>query len=363
MEKTRFILSTGALNPLVSLNRALRSKSFDGARFFILTDANTVDLCLPTLISSVAALDECAFFELPEGEACKDIGVAQDLWLQLMDCHADRNAVIINLGGGALCDLGGFVAASYKRGIRFVNVPTTLLAMVDAAVGGKTAINVGGVKNQVGFFHSPTIICINPAFLRTLPDKELQSGLFEIIKTYAVCDAGRCNKTLDKLACDELFVDDELVCDCAMLKSTVAGEDFYDRGRRKILNFGHTLGHAIESVSLKHDDNPMSHGQAVGLGMAGAVWLSVRKTGLDRAVATDFVQRTATLFDDIDGLAAHYDEILDCMRADKKATSGTYNFVLLKDLGRPVVDVHVSESEALDALAFALGQKKTASFW
>ncbi len=358
MEKTRYILSTGALNPLVSLNRALRSKAFGEASFFILTDTNTVDICLPTLISSVAALDECAFFELPAGEACKDIGVAQDLWLQLMECHADRNAVIINLGGGALCDLGGFVAASYKRGIRFVNIPTTLLAMVDAAVGGKTAINVGGVKNQVGFFYSPNIICIDPEFLETLPNRELRSGLFEIIKTYAVCDAGRCNKTLDLLACDELFVDDKMICDCAMWKNAVVSGDFYDRGSRKILNFGHTLGHAIESVSLKHDDNPLSHGQAVGLGMAGAMWLSVRKTGLDRAVAADFVQRIATLFDGNDGIAAHCDEILDCMRADKKATNGTYNFVLLEDLGRPVVDVPVSDSEALDALAFALEQKK-----
>ena len=164
---------------LSRLNRMLSGKAFDNARFFILVDENTYNHCLPHLISKVDRLQQAEFMEVPVGEECKDIAIATQLWQTLLESNADRNSVLVNLGGGCISDLGGFVAAGYKRGIRHINIPTTLVGMVDAAIGGKTALNLDNSKNQIGFFHQPAIVCVEPAFLDTLPDAMLLDGVFE----------------------------------------------------------------------------------------------------------------------------------------------------------------------------------------
>ena len=175
---------------LSRLNRMLSGKAFDNARFFILVDENTYNHCLPHLISKVDRLQHAEFMEVPVGEECKDIAIATQLWQTLLESNADRNSVLVNLGGGCITDLGGFVAAGYKRGIRHINIPTTLVGMVDAAIGGKTALNLDNSKNQIGFFHQPAIVCIEPAFLDTLPDAMLLDGVFEMLKTFMVGDPG-----------------------------------------------------------------------------------------------------------------------------------------------------------------------------
>ena len=173
---------------LQALGRELAKEEWQGAKYTILLDENTFQHCLPLLISSVEALQEAEFIEVPVGEECKSLEVAAQVWQTLLEGEADRQQVIVNLGGGAVCDLGGFVAAGYKRGIRHINIPTTLLGMVDAAIGGKTAIDFGGVKNSIGHFYPAVLTVIEPAFLDTLPEAELLNGQMEMVKTAAVTD-------------------------------------------------------------------------------------------------------------------------------------------------------------------------------
>ena len=171
---------------LRALGRELAKEEWRDAKYTILLDENTFQHCLPLLISQVEALQEAEFIEVPVGEECKSLEVAAQVWQTLMEGEADRNAVVVNLGGGCVCDLGGYVAAGYKRGIRYINVPTTLLSMVDAAIGGKTAINFGGVKNSIGHFYPSTLTVIEPAFLKTLPQEEMLNGQMEMVKN--ICE-------------------------------------------------------------------------------------------------------------------------------------------------------------------------------
>ena len=349
MKSHNILYGNGKLPALKSLDRHLKSKQYLGSRFFILGDSNTIDHCLPLLVSEVGALQESEFFEVESGEECKDLAVAENLWLGLLEIGADRNAVIINLGGGTVCDLGGFVAAAYKRGIRYINVPTTLLAMVDAAIGGKTAINVGGIKNQAGFFHKPQCVCIEPAFLQTLPQRELLSGTFEMAKTFAVADKDLYTQFFGKWAKNCSF-DEEMIYACAKIKDGITTRDFKDTGERKKLNFGHTFGHAIESAMLKQGDKALSHGEAVGLGMMCAMCLSAKKTGLPQKVYEEFAQKVRSLLGKQHFSKKITDTIIYNMCADKKNAGGEILCVLLKDIGEAVYDIAVSEDEIRDAL-------------
>ena len=184
---------------LRTLSRELDKEDWQGARYTILLDENTFQHCLPLLISQVGALQEAEFIEVPVGEECKSLEVAAQVWQTLMEGEADRQSVIVNLGGGCVCDLGGFVAAGYKRGIRYIHVPTTLLSMVDAAIGGKTAINFGGVKNSIGHFYPSSLTVIDPAFLKTLPQEEMLNGQMEMVKTAAVTDPELFHQMLSTL--------------------------------------------------------------------------------------------------------------------------------------------------------------------
>ncbi|MBP5241377.1 MAG: 3-dehydroquinate synthase [Bacteroidales bacterium] len=349
MKSHNILYSKGNLPALKSLNRHLKSKQYLGSRFFILGDSNTIDHCLPLLVSEVGALQESEFFEVESGEECKDLAVAENLWLGLLESGADRNAVIINLGGGTVCDLGGFVAAAYKRGVRYINVPTTLLAMVDAAIGGKTAINVGGIKNQAGFFHKPQCVCIEPEFLQTLPQRELLSGTFEMAKTFAVADKERYSQFC-RLWQNDFSIGEEMIYACANIKDQITKHDFKDTGERKILNFGHTFGHAIEGAMLKYGKDALSHGEAVGLGMVCAMYLSTKKTGLPEKVYGDFAQKVRSLLGKQHFSKKITDTIIYNMCADKKNASGEIRCVLLKGIGEAVYDIPVSEDEIRDAL-------------
>lgn len=349
MKSHNILYSNGHLPALKLLDRHLKSKQYLGSRFFILGDSNTIDHCLPLLVSEVGALQESEFFEVEAGEGCKDLAVAENLWLGLMESGADRNAVIINLGGGAVCDLGGFAAAAYKRGIRYINVPTTLLAMVDAAVGGKTAINVGDIKNQAGFFYLPQRVCIEPAFLQTLPQRELLSGTFEMVKTFAVADKERYSQFC-RLWQNDFSIGEEMIYACANIKDQITKRDFKDSGERKKLNFGHTFGHAIEGAMLKYGKDALSHGEAVGLGMVCAMYLSTKKTGLPEKVYGDFAQKVRSLLGKQHFTPKTMDTIIYNMYNDKKNAVGEIRCVLLKDIGEAVFDISVSEEEIRDAL-------------
>ena len=335
---------------LARLNRVLSGKAFDNARFFILVDENTYNHCLPRLIASVERLQESEFLEVPVGEECKDIAIASQLWQSLLDSNADRNTVLVNLGGGCITDLGGFVAAGYKRGVRHINIPTTLIGMVDAAIGGKTAVNLNGSKNQVGFFHQPATVCIEPAFLDTLPDSEVLNGVFEMLKTFLIGDPVQYDRLCQMLLNGTFEILPDMIAACAEIKTAIVKQDPRDLGTRHILNLGHTFGHAIEAYSHQNNQKPLAHGQAVGIGILCALYLSVRKLGLDpaildryRTVATKLVSLPHYTLRDTEG-------ILSYMRQDKKNANNEIRCVLLQELGAPVIDLAVDENEIRDAL-------------
>lgn len=283
------------------------------------------------------------------GEECKSLEVAAQVWQTLMEGEADRNAVVVNLGGGCACDLGGYVAASYKRGIRYINVPTTLLSMVDAAIGGKTAINFGGVKNSIGHFYPSVLTVIDPVFLDTLPREEILNGQMEMVKTAAVA--------LPSLY-EQLIVANEInkhhIFEVARIKNAVIRRDPYDQDIRKILNFGHTFGHAIEVY------RGLSHGIAVGIGMQAAMYLSTKKTGLSEEVYHAYCQWIKEQLLSINSQLLSFnlkeiESMLPLMRQDKKNAAGTVRCVLLQEPGAAMIDVEISDNEIRDAM-LRLGQ-------
>lgn len=327
---------------LQALQRELAKEEWQGAKYTILLDENTFQHCLSQMISRVEALQEAEFIEVPVGEECKSLEVAAQMWQTLMESEADRNAVIVNLGGGCVCDLGGYVAAGYKRGIRYVNVPTTLLSMVDASIGGKTAINFGGVKNSIGHFYPSVLTVIDPVFLDTLPREEILNGQMEMVKTAAVTDPMLFNELIAS-------ADNFQLKKVVRTKARVVKADPYDHSIRKILNFGHTFGHAIEVY------RDLPHGIAVGIGMKVAMYLSVKKVALPEEIYSEYSQWLKKQLLSINSHLLSFnlkeiEQMLPLMRQDKKNASSSVRCVLLQDLGAAMIDVEVSDNEIRDAL-------------
>lgn len=362
--KATKVIPIGRYSFRVTIGNLLRRPRYSGSRFIILVDKNTYSHCLPTLVGKVKALQAVDFLEVPVGEAAKSIEVATRLWEVLQENGADRHTVIVNLGGGCVSDLGGFVAAGYQRGIHYINIPTTLLAMVDAAIGGKTALNLGGTKNPVGFFYPPDAIVIEPAFLQSLSKKEMKSGLFEMLKTLLLCDAEAYHQLMSQMVEVKLgskkmrrqhfqrpvlTIDADSICRCARFKEAVVQQDPYDDGPRLMLNLGHTFGHAIEAYS--HRRRPLlSHGVAVGIGIACAMYLSVRKLGFPSEEEERYSRMLGVMVKVPRYTLADTEALLAYMRQDKKNADGQILCVLLKDVETPVIHVAVTEDEIRDTL-------------
>lgn len=338
MKPTKIIFSG-----LRGLNRELQKPDWQDIRFVILLDENVFQHCLPLLVSQVPALQEVEFVEVPVGEDCKSPEVASQVWQTLAESGHDRHSVLLALGGGCVTDLGGYVAAGYMRGIRHILVPTSLIGMADAAIGGKTAVNLAGVKNLVGHFYAPALTVIEPDFLDTLPPVEALNGTMEMVKTAAVANPDLYARLLSDTAPSR-----QAVTEVARIKQAVVKSDPNDLGIRHILNFGHTFGHAIEAHSLAKG-SPLAHGLAVGVGMMVAMYLSWKKTGLDESVYQSYskwirskVQVPFYGLKDIESMLA-------LMRLDKKNANGEILCVLLRDLGTAVIDVPVDDNEIRDA--------------
>ena len=324
---------------LRSLNAELQKDEWKGRKYVILLDENVFQCCLPILLARVETLQESDFIEVPAGEECKSIEVVAQVWQTLLEGGADRNTVIVNLGGGSICDLGGFVASTYMRGIRSINVPTTLLSMVDAAIGGKAAVDFGGLKNSVGTFYTASLTIIDHVFCATLQEEQMMCGYIEAVKTAAVMDAALYEELISTDG-----ISKQQVTAVARMKSRVVKVDPYDHGIRHILNFGHTFGHGIEWYSH------LPHGIAVGIGMLAAMYLSTKKLGLEEKVYSRYsswLKRRVTIprygLKDIE-------QILELMHRDKKNSEGDLKCVLIKEVGAAVIDVSISDNEVRDAL-------------
>lgn len=339
-----------------TLAKILKLEAESGCSFFILVDENTHQYCLPQLITNVEALTSAEIIEIDSGEENKNLETCTQLWEVLTELGADRRSILINLGGGVITDMGGFVAATYKRGIRFYNIPTTLLAQVDASTGSKTGVDLGGLKNQVGVFADPQAVYINPGFLRTLPNEQLQSGFGEIVKHALIAD-----KDYWGLIKREVYYGVEswgnLIKPSLNIKSSIVLKDPTEKGLRKLLNFGHTIGHALETYALENN-RPLLHGQAVALGMLAEAWLSIQLTGLSKDEFNEIQTIILLNFDIFQFKEANFDRIIELMGHDKKNVSGKVRLTLLNKIGEGVYDIHCEEGLLRDALNYLVALNK-----
>ena len=299
---------------------------------FILTDENVNNHCLPVLLEHSEVLKSAFVIEIPAGEEEKNITTSARIISVLLDSNADRKSLMINIGGGVICDIGGFTAAVYKRGIRFINIPTTLLSMVDASVGGKNGINFLDKKNIIGTFSNPEAVFIYPDFIKTLLPGETRSGYAEIIKHILLSDAVRWMEYQNSISSflDERNLSD-LINHSVIFKADVTREDFREEGRRMILNFGHTIGHAIESFSLKGSE-PLKHGEAIAAGMIAELYLSFKLAGFPEAEMLRAIQFIRNVFADIN-LNCTPEDLFPFLYADKKNSLDKIAFSLLRSPG------------------------------
>ena len=310
-----------------------------GAKPFVLVDSNTAKHCL----SEIALPGDAVVIEIKAGEEHKNLHTCTYIWEELTRHHADRNAMLINIGGGMVCDIGGFAASCYKRGIHFAHVPTTLLAMADAAIGGKTGIDFLGYKNQIGTFTQPHSITIYPPFLETLPERELLSGMAEVLKHYIIADETASSEfALDGVPKVGNYSAWKTLIEKAIeIKTTTAEEDPFEKGARKKLNFGHTVGHAIESYFL-NTDKQLLHGEAIAAGMICELLIAselkiIASAEADKAI--HILQETFSPFQTIDDEAA----VLQLMKQDKKNQSDKILFSLPNRIGHCLYNCEVGE--------------------
>ncbi|MBJ6108198.1 3-dehydroquinate synthase [Hymenobacter sp. BT523] len=318
------------------------------SRVFVLVDGNTARQCLPLLEPHLPA--NYCLIEIPAGEEYKTLSSCETVWSQLTEQRADRHAVLVNLGGGVVTDLGGFAAALYKRGIRFVQLPTTLLAQVDASVGGKTGVDFQGYKNQLGVFQAPAAVFIEPRFLHTLDPRQLKSGYAEVIKHWLIADANAfdLNRRLGWLTDDWTGIIQESVA----LKQRIVAQDPLESGPRKLLNFGHTVGHAIESYLLLQPGREALHGEAVAAGIVCESWLSVQR-GLLSAEELDKIETFVfSVFDKLSFVLMETAAIAEFALQDKKNTGATINCTMLNGIGHGVFDQPVTVNEIAESLRY-----------
>jgi 3-dehydroquinate synthase len=319
------------------------------SRVFILTDEHTGIHCLPLVKAQMDELDNYDIIEVNAGEESKTIDFCIGIWKMLIDFGADRKALMINLGGGVITDMGGFVASTYKRGIDFVQVPTTLLSQVDASVGGKTGVDVDGIKNIIGTFTQPKAVFMAAEFLNTLPSRQILSGLAEMLKHGLIVDAGYWNS----LKTSDLSIPSAaLVHRSVEIKNEVVIADPHEKGIRKALNFGHTIGHAVETHSLLNDEDPLTHGEAIAIGMICEAWLSYKKAGLPEAELNEIVTILSSLYPKHPVPDSCHSVLYGLMQKDKKNLNGNINCTLLKHIGEYSIDNTCTEEELCDSLRY-----------
>ena len=318
---------------------------------FVLTDANVASY-YPTIVG------EFPHYIVQAGDSHKSLHSVEMVWQFLLENGATRDALLLNVGGGMITDLGGFVAATYMRGIRCVNIPTSLLAMVDASTGGKTGINILGVKNLVGTFTMPLATLVDPSFLDTLPAEELLSGYAEMLKHGLIADPTHFNALLAlelQMPYSELLA--PLLADSIQIKQRIVASDFQEKGVRKALNFGHTIGHAIEETYAEQR-RAVAHGYCVLWGMVAELYLSVIKMGCPRNVLTQMSHLMISLYGRPECNCRQVETLKHWMLKDKKnfieasSSRPQISFTLLRNVGETVVDQTVSDSELDEALEY-----------
>ena len=340
-------------NAYSELNLKLKEEHY--SKIFILVDENTNDFCLSEFLPLLSTEIPIEIIELESGEINKNMQTCTEVWTVLTELGADRKSVILNLGGGVITDLGGFVASTFKRGIDFINIPTTLLGMVDASVGGKNGVDLGSLKNQVGTITNPKMVVIDTRFLNTLPQNQMRSGLAEMLKHGLIANKEYWNYFLDLAQIDTSELD-ELIHKAIVIKNEIVQQDPTELGIRKALNFGHTLGHAIESYFLENQEKTtLLHGEAIAIGMVLESYLSLEKNLLSSSEFLQIKKVIKSIFGTVEISEKDLTPICDLLIHDKKNEYGKVQFALLNGIGA----VQINQEASIDLIIKAFEEYKS----
>jgi 3-dehydroquinate synthase len=331
-----------------SLGGFLNNKSYTS--ILVVVDNNTAKHCYPIIKN---LLPSHKVVKIQSGEQYKNLDTCQAIWEAMTNAEMDRHALVINLGGGVIGDMGGFCAATYKRGIDFIQIPTTLLSQVDASVGGKLGIDFQGFKNHIGVFTLPNAVLIDPEFLNTLPERELKSGFAEIIKHCLIQDAQKWNE-IRVLDFDEQNIPD-LIAHSVEIKKKVVEQDPTEKGLRKILNFGHTLGHAIETYFLDKGKDRLLHGEAIAAGMICETYLAFYKKLIDSKTLEQVEEFLFSVYGKVNINSEIINHIIEHTQQDKKNKGKEVKFSLIDAIGSCTFDVVISKNEMKKALEYYIG--------
>ncbi|MFP4621051.1 MAG: 3-dehydroquinate synthase [Bacteroidales bacterium] len=344
--KSKILIHSDIESKLLSLIDAMRP-----GNIFILADDNTRQYCLP-YFDKLMGRKKVHVLDIGQGESEKTIDTVVEIWEFLQQHGADRESLMINLGGGMLLDIGSFAASTFKRGMKFINIPTTLLSMVDASVGGKTGINLNDFKNHIGTFSQPEYVLISPVLLRTLDIRQVYAGWAEMLKHGLIGSEAHLQNLLDvkpeKVDEDALT---RLIYESVVIKNHFVQKDPYESGLRKVLNFGHTLGHAFESIAFTHKQ-PLLHGEAVANGIIGELYLSEKFHHLNERYirrVTDYISRK---YRPAAISVKDFDKIYQFLLQDKKNRGNKINFTLIRRPGEPITDQYISRENIEEALKF-----------
>ena len=341
-------VGTGDAFRAEELNRFVRSGHY--TKVALLTDDNTRRHCLPLVLPQLDF--EVSLIEIPAGEHHKTLDTCSLVWQEMMRHGLDRHSLLINLGGGVAGDMGGFCAATYQRGIDFVQMPATLLAQADASIGGKLGLDFQLIKNNIGVFKNPKAVFVEPVFLKTLPERQIRSGFAEVFKHALIGDA-RLWEKLQRLTSLDDADWDSLLIPSLSIKQKIVEEDPYEKGIRKALNFGHTVGHAVESFSFE-TKYPLLHGEAVATGIICESWLSHKVAGLPARDLENIVQFIRRFYPPFSFNEKDFPQLLGFMKKDKKNQGGRINFTLINPLGQAVIDQSCEEKLMEESLKFYL---------
>ncbi|MGM0635662.1 MAG: 3-dehydroquinate synthase [Bacteroidota bacterium] len=337
-------------NAYLQINRYLKQKK--PAKVFVLVDSETHRCCLTQFLQEIETTATIEILEMPAGEENKNLSTVEHLWATLSDFGADRQSLFINLGGGVVTDLGGFVASTYQRGIDFIHAPTSLLGMVDAAIGGKNGIDLGNLKNQIGVVKLPEMVMVDPSFLATLSPREMKSGLAEMLK-HGIIDGEKYWSYFEDLSQFDISILGKLIWESIDIKTKIVTQDPFEKNVRKTLNFGHTLGHAIESFRLNHPKKEkLLHGEAIAIGMILACFLSHELVDFPKKKLQRVTQTILQYFSKESFSKDEIEQIIELMKHDKKNTNGKVNFVLVKDFGECEINCKVENKLIFEAFDF-----------
>jgi 3-dehydroquinate synthase len=338
------------IGPITAAHFAwLEARKYAG--WVLFADENTAELCLPLIEEHLP--DDMPIIVVAPGELNKNLETCQTMWEDLFEAGVGRRWCAICLGGGVLEDMSGFVASTYKRGIDFLQIPTTLLSMVDSSVGGKLGIDFYDLKNSIGVFANPVAVWIDPAFLQTLPAREIRSGYGEIIKHGLIADKAQWDEL--KQMTDLTAVDWAKIIPASVnIKRAIVLEDPFEKGRRKALNFGHTIGHAIESFWLETEQR-LFHGEAIAAGMVMEAWLSVQLDTLRKEDLAEIAAYCLAIYGHQPVPQFAFDELIGLMQQDKKNEDHRINFTLLGAPGVARVNATAEEEMIVAALSYYNG--------